>query len=89
MAVWSNDAGAGPAAKFVRVGTLDGPDQWPPDIHISTESKQPWVIITPTVPAVPAYCEREQYRPAESFARRFVLLPKIEGYPATLRGQRT
>ena len=30
---------------FVRVGTLDEPDRLPPDIHIFTASKQPWVVI--------------------------------------------
>ncbi len=41
IAVWSHYAGAGPMVRFVRVGTLDEPDQLPPDIHIFTESKQP------------------------------------------------
>src|ERR1700759_4594166 len=44
VAVWSNYAGAGPLVHFVRVGTLDDPDRLPPDIHIFTESKQPWVV---------------------------------------------
>jgi len=43
IAVWSNYAGAGDAVRFIRVGTLDEPDCLPPDIHIYTESKQPWV----------------------------------------------
>src|SRR3954447_24813729 len=30
VAVWSNYAGAGPAVRFVRVGTLDTPDALPP-----------------------------------------------------------
>mgnify|MGYP003297728319 CR=1 FL=1 len=32
---------------FVRVGTLDDPDRLPPDIHIFTASKQPWVVLPP------------------------------------------
>ncbi len=47
IAVWSNYAGAGEAVRFVRVGTLDQPDLLPPDIHIFTESKQPWVVLPP------------------------------------------
>ncbi|MDQ1241831.1 MAG: hypothetical protein QG550_1082, partial [Pseudomonadota bacterium] len=43
VALWSNYAGAGDALRFVRVGTLDDPDRFPPDIHIFTASKQPWV----------------------------------------------
>ena len=39
--------GAGDAMRFVRVGTLDEPDRLPPDIHIYTSSKQPWVVIPP------------------------------------------
>lgn len=31
--------------RFIRVGTLDDPDQYPPDVHIYTGSKQPWVIL--------------------------------------------
>lgn len=31
--------------RFIRVGTLDKPDQLPPDVHIFTNSKQPWVIL--------------------------------------------
>jgi hypothetical protein len=30
---------------FLRVGTLDNPDLMPPDIHIYTQSKQPWVVL--------------------------------------------
>src|SRR5829696_8268047 len=33
IALWSNYAGAGDRVRFVRVGTLDVPDQLPPDIH--------------------------------------------------------
>jgi len=41
--------GGGPAFSFVRVGTLDNPDHLPPDIHIFTSSKQPWVILPPDI----------------------------------------
>jgi len=85
IAVWSNYAGAGPLVKFVRVGTLDAPDYLPPDIHIFTASKQPWVVIPPGAHAVPEYYEREKYWPAESLARRAILLPKIEAYQMSLR----
>jgi len=85
IAVWSHYAGAGPPLKFVRVGTLDEPDHLPPDIHIFTQSKQPWVVIPPGVPAVPEYYERDMYWPPESLSRRQALLPQIEAYQASLR----
>ena len=54
IAVWSNYPGAGDAVRFVRVGTLDNPDAMPPDIHIFTMSKQPWVVLPEGTPAVPS-----------------------------------
>ena len=70
IAVWSHYAGAGPLLSFVRVGTLDEPDRFPPDIHIFTMSKQPWVVIPPGARAVREYYDRDKYWPAESVARR-------------------
>lgn len=70
IAVWSNYAGAGDAIRFVRVGTLDEPDRLPPDIHIFTASKQPWVVLGPDIPAVEAYYKASQMWPADSLARR-------------------
>jgi hypothetical protein len=60
VAVWSHYAQAGEAASFIRVGTLDEPDRLPPDVHIYTASKQPWVILPPGARAVEAF-----YKPAE------------------------
>src|SRR5688572_5035112 len=53
IALWSNYGGAGDAIRFVRVGTLENPDRLPPDIHIFTSSKQPWLVLPAEVPAVP------------------------------------
>lgn len=85
IAVWSNYAGAGPLFKFIRVGTLVNPDLLPPNIHIFTASKQPWVVLPAGIPAVPEYYERERYWPAESLERRKALLPRIKAYQAAQR----
>ena len=74
IALWSNYGGGGDAIRFVRVGTLDDPDRLPPDIHIFTASRQPWVVLPPGAPAVPEYYDRKQVWTAESLARRSVLL---------------
>lgn len=74
VALWSHYAGAGEKIGFVRVGTLDTPDRLPPDIHIFTESKQPWVVLPPGTPAVSHYYDRNEYWPEESLARRKALL---------------
>ena len=76
VAVWSHYAGAGDAIRFVRVGTLDEPGRLPPDIHIFTASKQPWVVLPPGTPAVVEYYASKQYWPAESLARRDAMRAK-------------
>jgi hypothetical protein len=73
--VWSNYAGAGDKVRFVRVGTLDEPDRFPPDIHIFTSSKQPWVVLPPDIPAVPGFYDRAEFWPKESLERRAALFP--------------
>ena len=75
VAVWSNYAGAGDAVRFVRVGTLDEPDRCPPDVHIFTMSKQPWVILPQGTPAVHEYYNSAELWPKESLERRARLFP--------------
>lgn len=69
IAVWSNYAGAGDVIRFVRVGTLDDPDRYPPDIHIFTSSKQPWVAIPDEHATVERYYDRKAHWPAASLER--------------------
>jgi len=69
VALWSNYWGAGEAARFVRVGTLDEPDRFPPDLHIFTASKQPWVTLPKDKPAFAEYYKASEQWPAASLAR--------------------
>ena len=73
IAVWSNYGGGGDKMRFVRVGTLDNPDQCPPNIHIFTTTKQPWVVLPVGMPAVPEYFSAPEMWPAESLERRKAL----------------
>lgn len=82
IAVWSCYGGAGPLIRFVRVGTLDSPDRLPPDIHIFTSSKQPWIVLPANIPAVQEYYRRDSHWPPESLQRYHALLPRIEAYRA-------
>ena len=70
VAVWSHYAGAGDALSFVRVGTLDEPDRFPPDVHIYTESKQPWVVIPSGARVFSQYYKSAEVWSAASLARR-------------------
>ena len=74
IALWSTYSGAGDAVRFVRVGTLDEPDRLAPDIHIYTESKQPWVVIPSGARTARQYYRRSEVWSAESLARRAALL---------------
>src|SRR6185369_7002908 len=74
VALWSNYAGAGDLVRFVRVGTLDDPDGLPPDVHIFTESKQPWVVLPEGIPAFAEFYDRPKLWPQESLARREAVL---------------
>ena len=76
IAMWSHYPGAGPRFAFVRVGTLDNPDRFPPDIHIFTLSKQPSVLLPGGVPAMREYYDRDKYWPQESLERRRAVLAK-------------
>jgi hypothetical protein len=69
VTLWSNYDGAGSNIYFVRVGTLDDPSSAPPDIHIYTSTKQPWVILPDGVPAVPQFYKFTDHWPTESMAR--------------------
>lgn len=79
VAVWSHYSCLGEAVHFVRVGTLDEPDRLPPNIHIYTMSKQPWVVIPNGAARVPEYYDRKQYWPAASLERLSVLQRKRHG----------
>ncbi|MHA1549288.1 MAG: GFA family protein [Alphaproteobacteria bacterium] len=70
VALWSNYAGSGDAVRFVRVGTLDKPDQLPPDVHIFAASKQRWVRLPEDRPIFDGGYDRGKIWPEESLVRR-------------------
>ena len=73
VAVWSNYAGFDERARYVRVGTLDDPGLMPPDVHVFTASKQPWVVLPPGAKAVPEFYRTAEVWTAEAIARREAL----------------
>ncbi len=76
IALWSNYGGGGERVRFVRVGTLDEPDRFAPDVHIFTESKQPWVVIPDGAAAFAQYYNPAEQWPAHSQARRAALVAR-------------
>jgi hypothetical protein len=73
IAVWS-DYGRRPPLRFVRVGTLDEPAALPPDAHIFTRSRLPWIELPKSVPAFDIYYDMEVLWPAASLQRRRAIL---------------
>jgi hypothetical protein len=69
LTLWSNYGGAGPNVHFVRTGTLDDPASFPPDIHIYTSTKRPWVILPEGIAAVPEFYRLSEYWPADGIER--------------------
>lgn len=71
VAVWSNYnmGGLRKHINFIRVGTLDEPDFLPPDVHIFTTSKQPWVTLPTNARQFDAFYPLSETWSAESMAR--------------------
>ena len=59
VALWSHYGGMGKLAAFVRVGTLEKPDACPPQVHIFTRSKQPWVVLPEDAQAFEIFYSRD------------------------------
>ena len=59
--------------RFIRVGTLDNPDIMPPDVHIYTCSKQPWVTLPENAPTAEEFYDIAQTWSASSLKRLDIL----------------
>lgn len=79
IAVWSNYymGGLRDYIRFIRVGTLDTPDIMPPDVHIYTSTKQPWVQLPQHATVSEQFYKYDEVWSANSLARRKVLLKDI------------
>lgn len=69
IALWSTYSPPGEAIYFLRIGTLDNPARFPPNIHIFTSSKQPWINLEGGAPSMLEYYERSEYWSVENIAR--------------------
>ncbi len=74
VALWSHYPSAGRLASFVRVGTLDAPGAWPPDVHIFTSSKQSWVVLPAGVKAFAGFYPSSEGVWAEAARARWTAL---------------
>jgi hypothetical protein len=65
-----------PELKFVRAGTLDDPSAFPPDVHIYTRSKLPWVTLPDGVPSFDGYYDSRMLWPPASLERLDAVLAR-------------
>ena len=79
IALWSSYfmGGIKKGILFVRVGTLDNPDQFPPDVHIFTTNKQPWVKIPEHAPIFEEFYDYEKIWTKENNDLRKSMLAKV------------
>jgi hypothetical protein len=68
-ALWSKYHAAPGDTVFLRAGTLDRPEMAPPDAHIYTRSKLPWLELPAAVPAFEALYNVMEFLPPESRER--------------------
>lgn len=80
--VWSNYRGGGQALRFVRVGTLDQPHAFSPDVHIYTRSKVPWVDLPQNATAYEAFYDVDKVWGKEADERRYAVLSKVRAAQA-------
>jgi len=78
VAIWSHYfmGGIKGLIRFIRVGTLDNPDLFPPDVHIYTASKQPWVNLSPNALVYEKFYDFEKVWTSENDEFRKSLLAK-------------
>ena len=69
VVLWSQ-YGSGPKFRFVRMGTLENPEDFPPDVHIFTSTKLPWLKLPENVPAFPEFYRRSEVWREDSLRRR-------------------
>jgi len=58
-----------PIFRFVRVGTLDAPAALPPDVHIYTSTKLPWLDLGDGIPVFEEYYRRSDVWRPEALER--------------------
>lgn len=69
VVLWTLYGDNGDYIRFVKVGTLDDPDRLPPDVHIFTMSKQPWINLDGGAPQFQEFYQRSKVWPKDRLDR--------------------
>ncbi len=65
--------------RFIRVGTLDDPGRLPPDVHIFTTTKLPWVNLSNEEHVEDVFYDYETTWSQDNLARRQEMLEAAKG----------
>lgn len=78
VALWSQYymGGIRDYIRFVRVGTTDDPSRLPPDVHIFTQTKLPWVDLSNEKQVEDIFYDYESTWTPENLARRRVMFER-------------
>ena len=87
-ALWNEHGSRNAVTRYVRVGTLDEPARFPPQAHIYVQSRQPWFVIPPDMPAFDQYYDTARTWPAQSLAR-YAAAKAAKAVAASSRGAAT
>jgi hypothetical protein len=68
-AMWNEHGSRKAITRYVRVGTLDAPDAFPPKAHIFARSRQAWLTLPDDPPSFDGYYDAAKTWPAESLER--------------------
>lgn len=69
VALWAQYHGTGARFSYVKMGTLDDTSGVRPDVHIYTETKQPWLALGDDIPAFAEFYRRSEVWTPEAYAR--------------------
>lgn len=67
--MWNEHGTRKAITRYVRVGTLDEPDKFPPLAHIYVRFQQPWLTLEGGAPQFAGYYDAAKAWPKESLAR--------------------
>ena len=74
IAIWSTYGALGEDFSFVRVGTLENPNAFPPDINIFTKSKLAWTQMKADIPSFEEYYDPNEVWPKDALARMYKVI---------------
>lgn len=78
VVLWRRYGSADAVIAYLRVGTLDAPDRWPPLAHVFVASKQPWFELPRDARTFRGHYDARRVWPASSLQRLAAARPAAQ-----------